>query len=469
MPSHIHELWEELHLPEEYPELDPEAVLARVSAALSPEERSRERPMKKKLRLTALLAATLVLLTATVTAAYRAGVLDLFFRGDTSQLEPYVRTVIDSAENGDYRLSVDSALYDGQNLFAVITVTGLTDQAAEDLMSNRVIAESHRASWGEDMVESLLASGSTGPDTFSCDSAQHPASMGVQELTHPTDTSRSWRINIQFPAYEGPQDTPLELWLDFMGRGCAVSIPLDSMIEPIRITPNEVVTANVYAGWEGVLQEFVLTPTSYSVTVERIGDWDDNGQAWAALAAQDLFFLRMKDGTVLTREQLGESNQQFETVVDLTQVASIIYGYTEFPVDGTPSFPAQLDEHLYPFVCSQIVPDQGLLCVPIEELCQKLGADYFWDEETQTGTATYRGVTLVMPAGSSSIYVDGEETALLYDARDEAGNWTQLPQYVTLDKDRLIVPVSVLEAWNLGGTWLYNADHVCGDTRLVIP
>ena len=38
MSSHIHDLWDELDLPEEYPQVDPQAVLARVNAALDGDE-----------------------------------------------------------------------------------------------------------------------------------------------------------------------------------------------------------------------------------------------------------------------------------------------------------------------------------------------------------------------------------------------------------------------------------------------
>lgn len=87
MSSHIHELWNDLGLPEEYPELDPEAILSRVEAALEQEEAAsappegpRQNSMKKKMKWAVLLAATLALTTgAALAAAYQMGVLDLFF------------------------------------------------------------------------------------------------------------------------------------------------------------------------------------------------------------------------------------------------------------------------------------------------------------------------------------------------------------------------------------------------------
>lgn len=223
---------DQLHLP-------PQAE-QRILTAL--ESRAKQ-PKKRNWRIGAALAAAAVLMTGSAFAvAYRSGVLEAFFHGDTSQVEPYVQTAVGSAENQDYRLTVDSCLYDGQNVYAIITVEALNDQAAEDLMSNRVIAEYHREFWGEDMVNSLLESGSTGPDTFRCNQTDFSpiiSSLGSQDLPNPNDHSRSWQIDIQFGDYAGPQEEPLGFWLGFMGEECAVEIPLDNMAHPIRLTPNE--------------------------------------------------------------------------------------------------------------------------------------------------------------------------------------------------------------------------------------
>ena len=296
-----------------------------------PEERKRRRPMHKKKFFLALAAALVVLTGSAMAAASQWGVLELFFTGDTSQLEPYVQTAVDSAENEDYRLTLDSCLYDGQNIYAVITVTGLNDQAIEDLMSNKVIAETHRETWGQSMVDSMMEQRSTGPDTFCYDFTKHLAGRAIRELPDPDEKSRSWQISVSFHERLGAQEEPFELWMDFMGRDCAIQFPLDTVTDSITLTPNVEVYTNIYTGRRGILKSFSLTPTSYLVETESLdGQSDSAGYSFAELAARDLFILRMKDGSLVTRNMLGESNWQFETVVDLTQVESIIYGDTEF-------------------------------------------------------------------------------------------------------------------------------------------
>ena len=404
-------------------------------------------------------------------------VLEAFFHGDTSQVEPYVQTAVGSAENQDYRLTVDSCLYDGQNVYAIITVEALNDQAAEDLMSKRVIAEYHREFWGEDMVNSLLESGSTGPDTFRCNQTDFSpiiSSLGSQDLPNPNDHSRSWQIDIQFGDYAGPQEEPLGFWLGFMGEECAVEIPLDNMAHPIRLTPNEEVTYNVYTGEKGILKEFILSPISFSITAEPSEEPDEQDYIAGYGAGKNIFFLRMKDGTILTAMQLGAVNNQFDTVVDLSQVRSIIYGYTEFPVDGSDPFPADVPKNLYPFTCTEIIPGENRpFCFPVEELCQKLGADYRWDESTQTATATYRGVTLTMTVGESCYQVNGETVELSYEVRSDPispdSDYKVYPQYISLEDGVLTAPVNVLDHWSLDYPPLKDTNGNLAGMMLVIP
>lgn len=77
---------DQLHLP-------PQAE-QRILTALEPGQSSR----KAKLADWGALAAAAVLMTGSAFAvAYRSGVLEAFFHGDTSQVEPYVQTAVGSS------------------------------------------------------------------------------------------------------------------------------------------------------------------------------------------------------------------------------------------------------------------------------------------------------------------------------------------------------------------------------------
>ena len=180
-------------------------------------------------------------------------------------------------------------------------------------------------------------------------------------------------------------------------------------------------------------------------------------------------FFRRTDGTVVTQAQLGlgfrrtENAQgeayaaviyQTDTPMPVEEFASVILGDTEFPLDGSAPFPAEVDEKLYPF-------EIGLLRYPVADgarnyvadvadLCQKLGADYRWDSETRTATATYRGVTITLTAGSATALVDGEAMELYTDCTLEDGT-EQRVELPVLEEDGTVSALITVftQSWSM--------------------
>ena len=440
--------------------LSPEGE-ARIQRALTGGETGNRRPAGRPWRAALAAAAALALMTGTAFAvAYQTGVLEAFFQGDTSQLESYVQTQVDSAENRDYRLTVDSTLNDGRTLYAVITVEGLNEQAAADLMSNKVIAESHREMWGQDMVDMLMEDGGSGPETFWAyfvDSGESVSGMGTHELPAPSATSRSWRLQINMSDVYREQGTgPIALYLNFIGRDYAVQIPTDVTVEVSTLPVEREVTLSPGSGERAYVDSLELSPISLTYVGELVSD--DN--------TPPLFF-RRTDGTVVTPAQLGLSFRRMEnpqgypiviyqtdTPMPVEEFASVILGDTEFPLDGSAPFPAEVDEKLYPF-------EIGLLRYPVADgarnyvadvadLCQKLGADYRWDSETRTATATYRGVTITLTAGSATALVDGEAMELYTDYTLEDGT-EQRVELPVLEEDGTVSALitAFTQSWSL--------------------
>ena len=293
----------------------------------------RERP-RRPVRAALLFAALAALLCGSALAAgYRAGVLDLFFRGDTGVLEPYVQRP-NSVSNGEYRLSVDSVLFDGSSIYAVATVEGLTPQAVEDLKSNKVIAESHPEDWGQDMVDSLLESGRAGPDTFRFRGAK---GVGSSELPAPGDSSRAWKVDGRFDSWEPGES--IHFWVGFMGPDYAVEIQPDVM-EPLVLTPNRTIPLPDGAG-QMVCTEFTVYMTGAQGVFQGV-EGDVSLKSFHSLPLT----VTLRDGQVLSREDLGfggdsgtlleleprtvlQYNYRFETPIDLAQIASISINGTQ--------------------------------------------------------------------------------------------------------------------------------------------
>lgn len=470
---------DQLHLP-------PQAE-QRILTAL--ESRAKQ-PKKRNWRIGAALAAAAVLMTGSAFAvAYRSGVLEAFFHGNTSQVEPYVQTAVGSAENQDYRLTVDSAVCDSQTLYAVITVEGLNNQAVEDLKSNKVIAESHREVWGQEMVDSLMANGSAGPDTFwaaFADSGTHVSGIQYQGLTAPSDTSRSWQVKISLMDADHKMGTgPVLFWLGFMGKEYAVEIPTDTAMETVQLSIDRDVQPEYPGGPTVFFQSLELSPVSLSYV----------GTYWDAQRDADnppLIFLRMKDGQILSRTRLGYTfldhasrikdladplyrvHYQTDTPVDVDQVASIILGDVEFPLDGSAPSPADVPENLYPFTCTEIIPGENhLFRFPVEELCQKLGADYQWDESTQSATISYRGVTLHLTVGQSQYEVNGTMEDPLSKITQEQLDQSNHPEYargmILMENGVLTAPVHILDHLPLSYHHLTDADGIFTGTLMILP
>ena len=91
--------------------LPPEAE-ERILRALEKKQSCFRRRSKQRWRLVLAVAAVLALLVSSaVAAAYQAGILGIFFQGDTSSLEPYVETKPAVVQDQNYRLTLDSSLF----------------------------------------------------------------------------------------------------------------------------------------------------------------------------------------------------------------------------------------------------------------------------------------------------------------------------------------------------------------------
>ena len=86
----------------------------------------------------------------------------------------------------------------------------------------------------------------------------------------------------------------------------------------------------------------------------------------------------------------------------------------------------------------------------VADLCQKLGAEYAWDEAAGTATATYRGVTITLTAGSATALVDGEAMELYTDCTLEDGT-EQRVELPVLEEDGTVSALITVftQSWSM--------------------
>ena len=310
--------------------LPPEAE-ERILRALEEQKAGKapRRPRRKWKTAVAAVAAAVLMTGTAFAAAYQAGVLDIFFQGDTSSLESY-RT-IQSTEDENYRLTVDS-LRDGDGLYLYLTVEPKTEQAAQALPD---------IEWG--------------PDTFSFTPGMTKGWWESEETTDP-EVSRSFSIetNLTMKALETLE--PITFSANFMEEDCTLQLPIQQSAPTASRSINQKIEVNPLTGETEYWTDVTISSTRFSYTSvqdKRGYTTLDGGRG----VADPLIFLKMKDGSILTRSQLGlgpageeqildveglsEEKRMdriidhFKIVIDPTQVESLIVGGMEFPMDGS--------------------------------------------------------------------------------------------------------------------------------------
>ena len=420
-----------------------EEARARIISVLEQKERGLKRPRRRIGRLILVCAVLILLLLGTGAAVVsRVGVLELFFQGDTSQLEPFVQTGA-SAQDKNYRLTLDSSICDGDTLYVVITVEGLHEQAVENLKNNQVVADCYRAAWGREMPENLMEQGQGDISVFQfqMEAGNHMSSFGFEELPAPSETSRSWQLQLTLTGLEHPQTEPIGLRLGFMEESCVLQIPVDQMPQVVRVSIARELSVDWNGGEEVFVDHVEIGPTRFTY----VGKYPDTASSLAPLV-----FFRMKDGQILTRKQMGlelemrdipgpanvfgkelaEIVYTSRSVMDLTEIASVILGTAEFSLNGEPLGEVQMKEQLYPFsieVGEGGAEYAGPYAASMEELCKKLGAEYQWDEINKRATGVYQGISLSLTAGESLALVNGERKEIETRVRGKDGVFTQVP------------------------------------------
>ena len=203
---------------------------------------------------------------------------------------------------------------------------------------------------------------------------------------------------------------------------------------------------------------------------------------WDVMNGQ--FVLKMRDGTLITTEQLhgaaGGGHYDWDNGIfaynvefnkmrfsDVSEVEAIILGDMEFPLDGSEPTPADEEERLIPFFVPRYQFNNGSFYTEVEALCQGLGAEYAWDADTQTATATYRDVTVEMTVGSSQVLVNGEPMELTDEMWDEERQeLVEVPMPVRMENGKLVAPTYLFSvSRTTGGVWDIGISYIhIGDT-----
>lgn len=399
----MNELWRDVGLPGTAPAIDPQAVKARVNAALDADLGERKIYMKQKLRMVLLLAAAVAAVTGSALAASEHwDMLSAFFKGDTSPAQEYVNHTAYSVSDENYTFTVESSVADESTLYVVATVKALNEESRESLFDP----------WFHDMDTFNFYI----PEVHGDNAAGIYAGFGGGEVKLQSEDTRKFLLHANL---SGHPDT-IELWLGQMGREHSLTIPITpapSVILALNATGEAVSDSDASPG-SLTIRWLYLSPFNLRLEIS-----DGNG---CALRPRLLF--RMADGSTRTQSQLMEFKEsflgssvlgsgtddyvqkyRFYAVQDLDNISSVIVFDVEYPLDGSAPFPVEHDPAFDPFTVRRMEPltEGSGYPVPVRELTEKLGGTCYWDPVTGDVTCTYRGVSIVLHPGVDTATVNG--------------------------------------------------------------
>lgn len=451
--NHFAELWAET-VPPEVPcpqPLDPEDMVRRVNTALDVLPSERRQHMRQKTRFAAVfIAAVVALVGTTLAVTVHWDVLDTYFKGDTSSAKPLVDHEVRSISDKDYTLTVESSVSDSTTALLLVRVDALTEESRAFMFSDDF---NGMDTWS---IYPLL------PEENDGDDASTPSSWGVgySELGElRTESSTFWRFDVDLAGA-----TALRVRLGYMEEGAALEFdlnPAESVTVDIGATGPGAPTLDNARGGDITVHSVTLSPLTCQIEA-TIVDPDRE--------ADPLLFFLMEDGTLITSGQSltsvsalrirGETwsfHYRFQSVMDLSQLAAVVFDGTAYPLDGGEPYAVEVDPKLYPFYLPLMDPitEEGGYALPVEDLCLALGASYEWKEDTQTATCTYRDTTIVLTVGSSTVLVNGEPV--------------DLDEPVVLQDGILGVSWKLSELWGLDATAAYNETQTERTCWVVIP
>lgn len=330
MKSRLQTLWDQVS-PEggPCPQPTPWGVRRRVDAALDEDRRTFH--LGRRLKLTALCAAALVLLTgaAAVTEMVLApptyNVLSTFFRGDTAPWEGLMDFQPVSVSDDDYTLTVTSTVADKSTLFYTFTVEAHSDEAWEAMQKQK--SESFYDLFSFRSPGSLSTDGEVDPE----------------KRTYYVDvcTERGWgsaaavRLNLMEEgkwlrfSYRPVADLKLTIGAEGQGSSGWTRPGLTGPVTLKRLTLSPLTIEAEYT-----TEQTELFPVLYFL-------WEDGTYS-------EVESLRGGEGHGSGHGTVGEawdytSSHSFRTVQDLSQLEAVVFEGMAYPLDKGEPYQVDLD------------------------------------------------------------------------------------------------------------------------------
>ena len=395
MKNRLQTLWDEV-APDGGPCPQPgvNGVRRRVDAALSGRRRA---ALRRGLRLAAVAAAAVLLLTGTALAVGELippefNVLSSHFTwGENPETAIAMMTITPvSVEDGNYTMTATSSLADGNNLYFTLIIEAKNDEARERLQNTK--------------LGDLLSFRIPGSHGFGLSGESVPID-GVLHI----DVNAVWRAGKSASARLNLMGE--ELWLDFPVK------PVRSVVLEVDADCQGAGGMDHAAGGPVTVDRVEISPLSYTLRYTA-----------SQLDVYPTPYFLFQDGSMLTMGQMraagpsGGSDTgffdqhpgrrkcswEFGSIQDLSQMEAIVLGGTAYPLDGGEPYEVDVSAIPQPFVLPLgEETGAGDWFIPLFALCDGLGADCQWNEELGVAVVSFRDTALTFTVGDQVTQVDG--------------------------------------------------------------
>lgn len=361
---------------------------------------------KKKITIAIILAAALCITTAI--AANSSWLIHYIFNDKApDKISSEVEDINKSISDGEYVVTLEQALFGETTSYFIVSIEALTDEAFEKM-------ENDPAGLSGFIFLNLELT-----LKYDGEYAEGVSSRELPEL----DNGRKKYIAIEYTA-KNPKNSDLLVYPNTIDKpDLYMRIPVKSSIKTLDFKINQKVLNVVLNGsysYDMDKSSVKDNTTNLTITNFSISPLDftleykpENKELYGAPI--NLIAFMMNNGSIHGQGEFLERNEHttigdyeqyiftFKNIMEFDNIKAIIIDKTVYPLDK--SEPYTLDKGILfkPFISDGIGRTHGGFAPSIEDVCEKIGANFSFDEKAQTVSITYNEKTTTLNIGTTNI------------------------------------------------------------------
>lgn len=414
-----------------------ERVKLLVSEKLGDTEQVYTKTKYKKAAVAIILAAVLCVTTAI--AANSSWLIHYIFNDKApDKILAEIENINQSMSYKNYIITVEQALFGKSTAYLIVSVEAKTAEDFEKMGNTP-----------DGFIEFIYDLGIT--YMYEGENSEWSIDYGLPEL----DNDRKKYIaveymdenpkNSDFLVYANPNDEP----------NLYIRIPVKNMIKAVDFKTNQKVSNavldctgsyNMKNSIDDIKTDLIVTDFSIS-SLDFTMNYKTNGKFGKPIG---LIAFMMNDGSIYGQGELLQCNMckflddnenycyfKFNNLELSSNIKAVIIDKTVYPLDKSEPYKLEEDISFKPFIADYIpFSDKNYGSgLSVNDVCEKIGANFSFDEKAQTVSITYKGKTSILNIGTTNIKfpLTGTETQVITDIVGEDIVCDRLYQVIGFD------------------------------------